>query len=165
LEKQGDGSWIGAVILASILGIVATSIALPDRVATHFDASGAANGFMTRAPYLVFMTVFALLLPLLVLRGLRSAMNGAINSINVPNREYWLDPARREESLRWLHAHAARLAAGISAFAFVLHAALIYANHQVPPRLDPGLGFALLGASLIGVLLWGLGLMRHFRRP
>ena len=44
--------------------IVATTGALPDNVASHFGPGNAANGFMTRDGYLVFMLFFALVLPL-----------------------------------------------------------------------------------------------------
>ena len=76
--------------------IVTTSVALPDQVASHFGPGNAANGFMTRDGYLVFMLFFTLVLPLFL-----AAMVGLLprmrpNSINLPNREHWLDPMRRE---------------------------------------------------------------------
>ncbi len=165
MGERKDSSWIGAVIVASVLGILATSIALPDRIATHFDGTGAANGFMTRGPYLGLMALLAVVVPTFVLFSVRGAMRRASDRINIPNREYWLKPERREEAMHWLLAHAARLAAGISAFAFLLHLVLIRANGSVPPRLEPSVGAALLGCSVAGVLLWALLLMRHFRRP
>jgi uncharacterized membrane protein len=165
MADSKDSSWVVAVMVSSILAIAATSIALPERIATHFDGAGVANGFMTRVPYLVLMGFIAVGIPTLVLFGLRSAIRNAMGNLNIPNRQLWLTPERREASITWLFRHAARLAAGTSAFAFALHVALIRANSFVPPRLESTLATLLLAASLGGVLIWAFVLMRRFRRP
>jgi uncharacterized membrane protein len=165
MPGTNDSSWVGAIMVSSILAIAATSVAMPERIATHFDGAGVANGFMTRIPYLILMGVVAVAIPVLVLQGLRSAVRRAMGNINIPNREYWLSPQRREASIAWVFAHAARLAAGVSAFAFGLHVALIRANSFVPPKLEPAIAMLLLASSLGGVLIWAFCLLRHFRRP
>jgi len=166
-EPNDQSGWVGAVLVFSFLAILATSIGMPDRIATHFAADGTPNGFMTRSAYLIVMGAVAVGIPALILYSLRRAMRRALgsDSINIPNRAYWLAPERRDASVAWLVGHAARLAAGVSVFAFILHLVLKRTNQLVPPRLDPATAMALLALSLCGVLAWAVGLVRHFRRP
>ena len=162
---QRDGTnWTWTVMVATMLAIVATSVALPYRIATHFAADGRPNGFMNRGPYLVVMCVLAVGVPALVMLGLRSALRRDSGRINVPNRDFWLAPERRVATLEWLAQHVSRLAAGVCAFAFAVHLALIRANGFVPPRLEPTLAIGLLTGSLGAVAVWAGVLVKRFRR-
>src|SRR5438445_13158592 len=122
--------------------IVTTSVALPDQVASHFGPGNAANGFMTRDGYLVFMLFFTLVLPLFL-----AAMVGLLprmrpNSINLPNREHWLDPMRREGTLISLSSYGAWLGIMIAIFTSTVHHVLSFAKASSPQRL-PSLLFLL----------------------
>lgn len=75
---------------------------LPERSATHFGMAGAPDRWGGRSElvivYLVtvaLMAVLFLAIPLLMGR-----LPGSV--INLPNRDYWLAPERREETLEWL---------------------------------------------------------------
>jgi len=60
---------------------------------------------MTQTGYAIFMVVFGIGLPLLIL-GLKRLISGWFPTrINIPNKQYWLAPERREETLLFLRWH------------------------------------------------------------
>src|SRR5688500_1481613 len=77
---------------AFLVGLAATYARLPERMASHFDASGVADGWMTRDAYVWFMVGVVTFVSL--------TMNAAFGSvrflpnavINIPRRDYWLAP-------------------------------------------------------------------------
>jgi serine/threonine-protein kinase len=144
--------------------LVATAGKLPERMATHFDFAGRPDGWMSRQGYLAFMAGFGLLFPLLlplVSLGFR-ALPASV--INIPHREYWLSPERREETNAYLVRHALWLAVLQLGFVIALHLLSVSANRQSPPHLSN----AIWGATLVflrGIGLWGWQLVRRFRTP
>jgi len=82
--------------------LAASSSHLPERVATHFDARGRPDGWMSRTEHLRFMAWFGLAFPLFVpvivyvIRFLPDRL------LNLPNRDYWLAPGRRTETMAYL---------------------------------------------------------------
>lgn len=143
--------------------IVATTGALPDHVASHFGPGNAANGFMTRDGYLVFMLFFALVLPvfLAVMIGLLPRMRP--QSINLPNRDHWLSPQRREATLSALSSQGAWLGSIVALFIAALHYVLLVANASSPPRLPADLFGALVIGFVIVIALWVGALYLRFR--
>lgn len=139
-----------------------SSKAMPEVIASHFDAIGQANGRMRREVYGLFMSGLILVLPLLVVYLPNAIMRRSVNRINLPNRQYWLAPERREQTI-------ARLCRGSVGFGYLLIGFLAYAHHLVvianqsePPTLPStwfvaGLVF-FVGASLV----WGWLYIRPF---
>jgi len=72
---------------------------LPDRVASHFGASGLPDAWSGKESfvkiYLIVVAVIALLFPGigLILRKTPASL------MNLPNKDYWLSPERREETI------------------------------------------------------------------
>jgi uncharacterized membrane protein len=72
---------------------------LPDRVASHFGASGRPDAWSSKETfvtiYLIVVAFIAVLFPGigLVLRKIPTSL------INLPNKDYWLLPERREETI------------------------------------------------------------------
>ncbi len=153
------------VVVLALLIIALTSYLLPQRIASHFGADGLANGFMTRTGYVFFMGAIAIGVPTLISLFIGAAIRRAPGTINIPNREYWLALARRDDTVEFLVGYTARLAAGVAVFALGLHFLLIHANRLAPPRLETDYMLSLLGAVLVGVAAWVHGLMRRFRLP
>lgn len=88
-------SWLlFGIVLADAAFIAATSGALPQRVATHFGAGGAANGWMPRNGCTWTMLVVRTVLPLLLFGALRQLPMCAERYVNLPHRDYWLAPGR-----------------------------------------------------------------------
>ncbi len=153
------------LLLVSATLIVATTGQLPAQVASHFGAGGAANGAMTRSGYLVFMLAFAIGLPLLMAFSMAILPRYSTRSLSIPHRDYWLAPARRDATLRYIEAQAYWLGSLMTVFIAAIHLLLLEANATQPPRLPGALFATLLGTFLAALALWMMMLIMHFRRP
>jgi uncharacterized membrane protein len=156
------------LVLLALAGVGAASLVwtaqeLPANVASHFDAQGQPNGWMTRTSYLKTMAAIGLLLPLLLVGiGLLTALLPA-SSINLPHRDYWLAPERRDETVRYMARHMAWLACITMALFIALNYLLVEGNRATPPRLSNAI-WLLLVAFLAGVVAWIGVLVRRFSR-
>ncbi len=144
--------------------LLTTTPSLPERVASHFGANGLANGYMSRDGYQVFILAFALGIPLFVVAMVGLLPRAFPAAINLPDRDYWLAPERREDTLGYLFGWACSLGSLLSLFIAAIHAAILVANAYEPPRLPGTLFVILLVAFGVGMLVWVAALMSHFRR-
>ncbi|MEO6748221.1 MAG: hypothetical protein ABI294_01380 [Casimicrobiaceae bacterium] len=145
--------------------IVVTSAALPASVASHFGAQGYASGYMPRDDYRLLMLGLAVLLPLGIVLSLALLPRVSPSLVNVPNIRAWLVPPHRADTLATLGARGALFAIMLSAFICATHLLVVRANAQLPPRLDAGALGSILGVFMLGVALWVIALLLHFRRP
>ncbi len=150
-------------VLAAAAFVVATTPALPPRVATHFGPAGLADGWMTRDGYRLFMLFLIVVLPLGIVAAVGLLPRVRPGWINIPNRKHWLAPERRGETVSYMLAHACWLGVLMEALIAALHYALLAANAQSPPRLSTPLFVALLVGFLAGLGLWIAALYRRFR--
>ena len=162
-RNLGTG-WASTVVVGSITGIALTADWLPARVASHFGASGLANGFMTREVYLAFTIGVVVLPPALVGLSIALSLRYFPQFLNLPNRDYWLAPERRDETEAYLTAHTAWLAALLALFALGIHLLVVRANRIVPPQLETGPFLAMLLAFAIVMVAWIGALARRFKR-
>ena len=97
-----------AIVMCALVQAIYYYPRLPERIASHFDASGHPDGLGTRNEFFAVegavvagMTVLLLLLEWLVPRMPASR-------VNMPNKDYWLAPERRAATdlmiQRWLSA-------------------------------------------------------------
>jgi uncharacterized membrane protein len=86
-----------ALLITGYLTFVSGSTSLlPERVASHFGANGEANGWMSRSGYLWFVAGMGVGLPLFIIGLSFLSKFFPISMVNVPNKEFWLAPGRRE---------------------------------------------------------------------
>ncbi len=120
---------------------------LPDVVISHFAANGRPNGFMPRA---LFVEVYAGVVGLLALLfGLVPLLLGVLPSsaINLPNRDVWLDPARRDDTIAWIQGYSWAMGAGVILFLAAVMQLAARANLDGSGRLE---GFPLLVGLFLG---------------
>jgi uncharacterized membrane protein len=151
------------LLVAGAIVIGATTDQLPSRIASHFSAGGTANGWMTHSGYLVFMLVFAILIPLGIVASMSLLPRISDKAINLPNRDYWLGPKHREATFRFLTAHAYWLGSLMVVFIVSIHLLLIVANATQPPRLPTQPFITLLVLFLLALGVWAATLVRRFR--
>lgn len=151
-----------------MLGVVlvgGTFHRLPPRMATHFGAAGAPNGWSSPAGYVILLVIIGLLLPLGIV-GLVGWLGRARPAwLNIPARHYWLEPAHRTEAVRLVREHVWWLACLMSGMALVMHVLLLAAHRSAPPRLPGSLFVAVLAAFLGGMAAWIAGFYRVLRPP
>ncbi len=159
-------SWavfIGLMLFA-VTFVLRTESLLPSLVASHFDAAGHPNAFMTHGGYVRFVLALAVGLPLLMVMLLAAVYSNAAD-MKLPNRDYWLAPQRIQETRAFLIAHAAWFGSLLVAFACFVHCQELLANRRQPPLLSSqafvgGLAIFLLATAVwVGVFLFAL------RRP
>ncbi|MBL9162829.1 MAG: DUF1648 domain-containing protein [Planctomycetaceae bacterium] len=122
--------------VAFLVGMVATYARLPERVASHFGANGVANGWMSRDGYVWFM-VGAVTFTSLLLVGLCGSVRFLPASlVNIPRRDYWLAPERRDETGRVLARFGLLMAGLESLFFLAIHLLVVVANESNPVRLS-----------------------------
>ncbi|PYM14260.1 MAG: hypothetical protein DME18_07135 [Verrucomicrobia bacterium] len=120
--------------------------------------------WMNRSTYLVFSVALGIGLPLLLI-GLGYVVRFLpVNSINIPNRNYWLAPERRVVTFDFLFRHLLWLACFEAIFMIGVHLLIADANRQVPPHLSLPLFWGVFGSGLTFVAIWLGVLLRRFRR-
>jgi len=159
-------SIIALGVLYFLFGILLAvgSVQLPANVATHFGFTGEANGWMSRGAYLMFMAFFGLIFPLVAPLAALLLPRFPMSMVNLPNKEYWLAPERREGTVAFLVSQMLRLAVLELGLVIVLHQLVVDANRQQPPRMS-NLVWAVLAVFLVFLVGWGWSLVRHFRLP
>lgn len=158
---------MGRLLLCGLLAAVYVWFScdrLPDPVASHFVASGVANGFMPRGFYRGFMLVIVVGLPLLTTAFTHALLRRPDARINLPRSDYWLAPQRRSQTVAFICSQSDRFGLLLMLFLCYAHGLVVHANGLVPPRLsNTGM---LGGLLLLGVVLawWLWGFYVHFRR-
>jgi uncharacterized membrane protein len=154
-----------ALFIAILFGGVAQCLhdfpLLPERMASHFAASGAPNGWMTKSQ---FLEIYALtLLPALavefwVARRI-SKTSGA--RLHLPNKEYWLAPERREATFAYFESFFAWYGCALLFLLVFAMGLAMRANLNPPPQLPTG---PIVSALVAFVLFNVAALAAMFRR-
>ncbi|TAH41296.1 MAG: DUF1648 domain-containing protein [Gammaproteobacteria bacterium] len=156
--------WLLGSAIAGIAFVVISAWSLPDPVASHFGGEGLANGFMSRGAYTALMAVLAGGIPLLLAGSMIAAIKLSGDKINLPNREYWLAPERRGETMTWLIRHTHRFALALLVFMCCVHWLVLRANALQPPRLEESWFIGGLLAFFLFLAGWFIRLLLRFRR-
>jgi len=154
-----------AIALAAIAQCVHDFPLLPERLASHFAASGAANGWMTKSQF--FLTYAIMMAPALVVEFWvgRSVARKPGARLRMPNKEYWLAPERRPETFAFFEVFFAWYGCAFLLVEVFAMGLAMRANFDDPPRLPVGpivavlVGFVVFNAAAI------LAMYRRFSIP
>ena len=153
------------LLIASSAYIVGTVGQMPPRVAMHFSSTGHGTDAVSRDFYLLLTLGFAVLLPLFIVASIAGLPLIIKRGVKLPNRDYWLAPARRDETLAAVGAFGGWLGCLLTVFAAALHYAILEANANVPPQLRAPLLYTLLGGFFAAILSWQALFYLRFRTP
>jgi hypothetical protein len=153
------------VVVMSAFFVVASGSALPPVVASHFGPGGAADGAMSRGAYLAFMLAMATVLPLLVVLPMRLVRHVPDALLSLPNKRYWLAPARAAATRAYLVDESAGFGILLCVFLCYTHALVVHAHASTPPHLDERLMLGGLVAFGLLAAAWLTRFMLHFRLP
>jgi hypothetical protein len=147
----------------AIVQLALTMASMPPVVASHFGPSGAPDGFMPRAAWMVvhglllaFPTFLALAVPSIVLRT-------PVEYVNLPNKDHWLSAEHRDETHELLRGRFAVFGTGILAFLMLVLHLVSEANAARGP-LDNTVFLLGLGAFFPFTIVWVTALLRRFGR-
>lgn len=158
-------AWLAAGLIACSAALVlATTAGLPPLVASHFAADGRANGWMSREAYAWMMALMSLVTPYAVWGAAAWLPRRWPRLVNIPFRDYWLAPERREATLArlgrmglWMGLLSAALIAGI-------HVEVVLANRRVPPAAGDGMLW-VLGPFVVAIVALVVWTAWRFRLP
>lgn len=155
---------LGLLYLCFFGSLAVSRSTLPARVATHFDGDGRPNGWMSTSAHLRFMLVFGLGFPLFVPAISYISRFLPASCFNIPNRDYWLAPARRRQVCDYLFRHSLWFASMALCFVIGIHFSIIHANSFGPGHLSTLLILIVAGSFLAGTAVWGGSMLRHLNR-
>jgi uncharacterized membrane protein len=143
---------------------------LPASVATHFDLQGQPDGWMSRESCVAFTLGLGLVMPAFIVVVMAGASRIPVSFINVPHRDYWLAPKRKQAAVAILQRYSLWFACMNVLFVTGLHWLTVQANQSglnarhLVPHLS-GTGLALIaGGFVAGTVVWLVLLLRRFSK-
>jgi uncharacterized membrane protein len=155
----------GAIALCAAVQAALAFPQLPARMASHFGASGMPNGWM---PKQSFFVVYAVVIGVAALVGYlvpRSIAKKPLDRINLPNKEYWLAPERRVETLAFFERYFAWYSCVLLLILVLAMGLAIQANFASPPRMATGPIVSVIAGFVVFNVAWVVWMMRHFSNP
>jgi len=121
---------------------------LPDRVASHFNGSGAVDGWMSRDAN--FILSAGLLVGLTAMFCFLGIMMQRLSQkwINLPNKDYWFAAERQQETRRHLAGWSWTFGALLNLFLIFTFHQVFLANMSDPVAMDNTVMFAGLAIYL-----------------
>jgi uncharacterized membrane protein len=138
--------------------------AMPGVMATHFGASGSANGWQTKGQF--FVLEFVMLgVCLLIAFGVPAIIAAAPPSlVNLPNKDFWLAPIRRDHTIAVFRIQMAWFACTLLTFLIVVNQLVFNANQSTPRHLN-GPQFTMALIAFLGfTALWTIRLISYFSK-
>jgi uncharacterized membrane protein len=153
-----------AIALLAIAQCIHDYPLLPDRLASHFGASGTPNGWMTKSQFFIAFAV--ILLPALAVEFWvsRSIAKRSDAKVRLPNKEYWLAPERRHETFAYFDSFFAWYGC---AFLFVEVFAMglaMRANFDTPPQLPTGPIVSVIAGFVVFNVVAVMAMFRRFSK-
>jgi uncharacterized membrane protein len=137
---------------------------MPGVMATHFGASGSPNGWQTKGQFFV-VEIVMLGVCLLIGFGVPWIISMAPPSlVNLPNKEFWLAPVRRDHTLAVFRMQMAWFACALLTFLIIVNQLVYNANQSVPHQLN-GPQFTMALVAFLGfVAIWTIRLISYFSK-
>ena len=149
-----------AILLLALLGVAILQVLyyhpkLPDTIAHHFGASGAADAWGSKTTFLLVDLALMVFLVALFLLLSRLPFKIPDNMWNIPHREYWLAPERRQKTAQMTASYLLWLGAFTVLFLRVLMQQVYAANLAGPPQRLEHIWLVLsIFLAGTGVLTW-----------
>jgi len=135
---------------------------LPERIATHFNAAGQPDAWMSRNTHIFSFVALGLGMSAFII-GLSYAIRWfSPAKLNVPNKAFWQKPANRPTALSFLFHHAFWLGTLSFAFLAATNYFIVMANRADAVALSTR-GLQISSALFIaGTVTWCYFLVRFF---
>jgi uncharacterized membrane protein len=138
---------------------------LPEVVASHFDAHGVPNGWQTRS---AFFAVFVGVTVLAAVVGFGIPRIIAVvpaQLINLPNKDYWLAPEHRAETMEFLTTHFAWFGCAVFLIVILTFDYAVQSNLHPDHPPDVFRMWYILAGFTTFMAVWITRLLRRFLRP
>ncbi len=151
------------LVVSAVLHMIYYYPLLPERVASHFNGSGRPNGWSGKAVFFAIYAGMVILMAVIQTATRLSSTKIPVSLINLPNKDYWLSPERRAESVATLMQY---MTGFWSATLFFLMSTMHLAI-RVNLGWRRGLGdwfFLLFGGYILFTMTWTISLVKRFAR-
>jgi uncharacterized membrane protein len=139
---------------------------LPHILATHFDFAGRPNGWSSKESFFSFYVSMTVLLTALFFFGLPFLLRVLPASlINLPHREYWLVPARKEQAIAMVMQDMGIFGNAVLAMVIASIQLAINANLPGSSGFQSDRMWALLTVFSLFTVFWLVHLYRRFAIP
>ena len=137
---------------------------LPDVVQSHFDSQGHPNGWQTKPVFFAFF-VGLTVLAVFVIFGLPALIRALPAEVmNVPNKQYWFGPERREASLQFVSSWFAWFGCAVFLVGCFAFDYALKSNLHPHDRPNSAQFACVLIAFFVFTLLWIIRVFRRFAR-
>ena len=161
-SRRLAGSLMAIIIVLGTVQIFHYDAALPAKVATHFNGQGKVNGWMSKKAFILYtLGMYYFMGGLFFISGwiIPKLPSGLIN---IPNRMYWLHPARKEHAIDAILHYLYWIGAITLLYLLILTQMTIEVNLNHSNQLNSY--FWIVTASyLIGLGYLGWKMYRHFK--
>jgi hypothetical protein len=137
---------------------------LPEVLGSHFAANGTVNGWQSKAAFFSMELAIVVLAAAVGFAVPRIIGAMPVSLINLPNREFWLSPERRAETLGFLQMHMAWFGCALLAFLLFVMELAFRANLLRPPRLNSAAFVPALVVFLVFVGIFTVRLVARFSK-
>ena len=159
---------LARIILYFLIGIFAAHITfyypnLPEIIASHFNAAGEANDFMSKQNFVIFeaiilfLIIFEFTLLPLFLRKMPDSL------INIPNKKYWLSAERRETTFLVIKKYFEWFSVALLCM-FIAVNQLVFQANLTRQNLSGTITLLILGAFLLFTIIWSAKFVRQFTK-
>ena len=138
---------------------------LPDLLASHFNARGAANGWQTKPAFygiLVSVSVLAAVIGFAIPKMIAVL---PAQLINLPNKNYWLRDEHLAETMAFLSAHFAWFGCALFLLDILVFDYAIQTNLYPHNPPDPARLWYVLAGFLLFTMVWTMRMLAKFLRP
>jgi uncharacterized membrane protein len=137
---------------------------MPAVIASHFGGSGAVNGWQSKSTFFTTELAVVALASFMAFALPRLLSVVPVSLINVPNKEYWFAPERRENALAFFRVQFAWFGCALLAFLLFVNELVFRANLTWPHKLNSTAFGTALVVFLAFVLLWTIRMLGHFSK-
>ncbi len=155
--------WLGALPFF-VANIWLASRSLPERIATHFNAAGQADGWMSRDSHVLSFLSLGLGMSAFIVALCFAIRWLPASKLNLPNKEFWQKPANRPLALSFLFFHAFWLGTLSLVFLGAVNYFIVAANQAATSTLATSGLQITSGLFIAGVVAWSVLLVRFFQK-
>jgi uncharacterized membrane protein len=137
---------------------------IPEILGSHFGKSGFASAWQTKVAFFATELTIIVMATFVSFGIPRILAAMPASTINLPNKDFWLSPERREDTFAFLRAQIAWLGCVLLAFLLFVMELVFRANLHTPPQLNTAAFVPALVAFLVFSTTWTLRLVFHFSR-
>ncbi|MCU1243432.1 MAG: hypothetical protein JWO71_4158 [Candidatus Acidoferrum typicum] len=109
---------------------------LPEILGSHFGKAGSVNAWQTKTAFLSMEVAIIVLATLVSFSIPRIIAAMPVSMINLPHKEFWLSPERREDTLSYIRVWTAWLGCALLGFLLFVMELVFRANLHTPPQLN-----------------------------